>query len=247
MEPSLSCEQCEDLLADYALQALTPQEAEPVAVHLATCPRCQASLAAYEDTLTRLAQAVPQYSPPPALWRRLRRRLPAPPLVSRPRRGRRALAVAAGVVLLLGAAWGAWQAQREVVRLRQQWQVLRSELEVQRRALAFLTLPEVRQVSLRSDGGRARGVLLWHPEATQAVLIVQDLPPLAPDRVYQLWLLWDGKRDNGGIFRVDARGFGLLEVHAPKPLAAYQAAGITAEPAGGSPGPTSPRLLGGRL
>jgi anti-sigma-K factor RskA len=78
-------------------------------------------------------------------------------------------------------------------------------------------------------------------------LIVQDLPLLPSDRVYQLWLLRDSTRDNGGIFQVDAQGFGMLLIHAPHPLADYRAAGITEEPAGGSSGPTSPRLIGGRL
>jgi hypothetical protein len=36
-------------------------------------------------------------------------------------------------------------------------------------------------------------------------------------------------------------------VHAPYPLAAYQRAGITEEPAGGSPGPTSPGVISGPL
>jgi len=80
------------------------------------------------------------------------------------------------------------------------------------------------------------------------VLIVQDLPLLQRDRTYQLWLGWgDRQRDNGGVFRVDEQGFGLLRLTAPQPFTAYQRVGITEEPAGGSPGPTSPRVIGATL
>jgi hypothetical protein len=90
------------------------------------------------------------------------------------------------------------------------------------------------------------GLLLLKPDDPHAVLIVQDLQPLPRDRAYQLWLRWgDRQRDNGGVFRVDEQGFGLVYITAPQPFTTYQRVGITEEPAGGSPGPTSPRVIGG--
>jgi anti-sigma-K factor RskA len=74
------------------------------------------------------------------------------------------------------------------------------------------------------------------------------LPPLAPDRAYQLWLVnKDGQRVSGGVFSVDAEGYGWLKVWTPQPLGVYQRAGITVEPLDGSPGPTGARVLGGDL
>jgi hypothetical protein len=49
------------------------------------------------------------------------------------------------------------------------------------------------------------------------------------------------------VFRVDEQGFGLMRITAPRPFTAYQRVGITEEPAGGSPGPTSPRVIGAAL
>jgi hypothetical protein len=90
--------------------------------------------------------------------------------------------------------------------------------------------------------------LLLNPAEPHAVLIVQDLPPLQQGRAYQLWLGWgDRQRDNGGVFRVDEQGFGMLRVTTPQPFTAYQRVGITEEPAGGSPGPTSARVIGTTL
>jgi hypothetical protein len=89
--------------------------------------------------------------------------------------------------------------------------------------------------------------LLLQAGISDAILVVQDLPPLKPDRVYQLWLRRGESRDNGGTFQVDEQGFGIVFIHAPYPLSAYHRAGITEEPVGGSPGPTSPGVLGGPL
>ena len=140
------------------------------------------------------------------------------------------------------------QVQREAALVHQRWQDVQHQLALQHQAFTLITAPEVRPVVLRSDkaDSRARGLLLLKPDDPHAVLIVQDLPPLPRDRAYQLWLGWgDRQRDNGGVFRVDAQGFGLVHITAPQPFATYQRVGITEEPAGGSPGPTSPRVIGG--
>ncbi len=78
-------------------------------------------------------------------------------------------------------------------------------------------------------------------------LVVDGLPLLDESQQYQLWLIRDGVRTSGGVFSVYDEGYGLLKIDAPDPLISYQAAGITIEPAGGSPGPTGERVLGGDL
>jgi hypothetical protein len=158
------------------------------------------------------------------------------------------LLTAANVVLCLSVGWWTWQVQREAALVHKQWQNLQYELTLQRQAFTLITAPEARLVQLRSDkaDSRARGLLLLKSEDRHAVLIVQDLPPLQKDRSYQLWLGWgDRQRDNGGVFRVDEQGFGVWHISAPQPFMTYQRVGITEEPASGSPGPTSPRVIGG--
>jgi len=160
------------------------------------------------------------------------------------------LLTAANIVLCLGMGWWTWHVQREAALVHQRWQDVQRHLALQRQAFTLITAPEARPVVLRSDkpDSQARGILLLKPEEQNAVLIVQDLPPLQRDRTYQLWLgLGGSQRDNGGVFRVDAQGFGLIRIMAPQPFTAYQRVGITEEPAGGSPGPTSPRVIGATL
>ncbi|MDQ7028742.1 MAG: anti-sigma factor [Ardenticatenia bacterium] len=81
------------------------------------------------------------------------------------------------------------------------------------------------------------------------VLVVNGLAPLAQDQAYQLWLIRpDGRRDNGGVFRVERPGeLTLHRVVSPAPWTLYTGVGVTVEPATGSPGPTGPRVLHGGL
>jgi anti-sigma-K factor RskA len=261
MAAPLSCDQCEELLPDYLLRALEPEALRAMTEHLGTCERCSAQLAAYEAVLDQLGQAVLPHEPPAELRSRLlaaAREGPvltptAPEFIRRRQqptwRPRWAfLLTAANVVLCLGVGWWTWQVQREAALVHQRWQDVQRQLALQRQAFTLITAPEVRPVVLRSDktDSRAHGLLLLKPDDPHAVLIVQELPPLPRDRAYQVWLGWgDRQRDNGGVFRVDEQGFGLMNITAPQPFTTYQRVGITEEPAGGSPGPTSPRVIGG--
>jgi len=263
MASPLSCDQCEELLADYLLHALEAETLSAVIEHLSTCDRCSAQLVAYEAILDQLGQAVPQQDPPAELGSRLLAAAVEGPLLPasapeslRPRRQPTwkphwaFLLTAANVVLCLGVGWWTWHVQREASLVHQRWQDVQRQLALQRQAFTLITAPEARPVVLRSDKAesQARGVLLLQPEDPHAVLIVQDLPPLQPDRAYQLWLAWgDRQRDNGGVFRVDEQGFGVLHITAPRPFKTYLRVGITEEPAGGSPGPTSPRVIGAAM
>jgi anti-sigma-K factor RskA len=259
MTDPLSCDQCDEWLPGYVLNALTLEEATATAAHLQTCARCQARLVALEATVGRLGETVTLHEPPPELRRNLMAMVaadlaPRSPESQAPQPRWRHLwtsrwiwaLTAANAVLFLGAAWFAWQAWSNLPHGYPSWHQMAQAIAVQRQALALLTEATSRRVML-NNGTQARGTLLLQSTTAQAVLIVQNLPPLPSNRVYQLWLIRDGIRDNGGIFQVDNQGFGMLFIQAPHTFNAYQAAGITAEPAGGSPGPTSPRVIGGKL
>jgi len=55
-------------------------------------------------------------------------------------------------------------------------------------------------------------VLFVNTQSPTALLAATDLPPLPGDRVYQLWLIQDGRRTSGGLFIVDANGRSRLEI-----------------------------------
>ena len=93
----------------------------------------------------------------------------------------------------------------------------------------------------------ATGTLLITTDGEYGTLIVDGMPALAPGLGYQLWLIRDGQRTNGGVFAVNDEGYGVLEIFSPEPLGSYSAFGVTIEPEGGSPGPTGDKVLDGSL
>jgi len=91
----------------------------------------------------------------------------------------------------------------------------------------------------------AAGMLVMSDDGDYGVLIVDGLPRLDNTKQYQLWLISDGEKANGGVFSVNQEGYGNLLVASSKPLTEYSTFGITVEPEGGSPGPTGVKVLGG--
>ncbi|MDQ4144035.1 MAG: anti-sigma factor [Actinomycetota bacterium] len=76
------------------------------------------------------------------------------------------------------------------------------------------------------------------------VLLAANLPEPGEDRVYQLWLIGDNIRA-AGLFRPDQRGLVVEPVVAD--LSNTRGFGVTIEPRGGSPQPTSDLLLYGKI
>jgi anti-sigma-K factor RskA len=230
-----------DLLPAYALDCLDDAEARTLAGHLAACPLCQAELEAYRGTVCALDLAAPEAQPPPELRQRVLHAVQASspqPLVTvderlRPMPWRQLPASASSwqpallllLLLLLLSNLYLWQ---QFNRLRQ---------EAPPRAVVTLMGAET--------APQASGVLVLTADGRQATLIVEGMPPLPAGQQYQLWLIENGQRSDGGVFSVDIAGYHTMPVTPPRPITDYNAFGVTIEPAGGSPGPTGPRVLGG--
>jgi anti-sigma-K factor RskA len=76
---------------------------------------------------------------------------------------------------------------------------------------------------------------------------VRNLPELAAGQTYQGWLM-RGNEDplSIGVFKVED-GTGILIFEIGESIGEFEQVGITAEPDGGSPGPTSDPVLAGQL
>ncbi|HHH41237.1 MAG TPA: hypothetical protein ENK56_04450 [Chloroflexi bacterium] len=233
-------------LPAYVLGCLEEDEAQEVSDHLAVCPACRAEWLAYQEVVGDLALAVPQTEPPAALKGRLMAHLsarPSPTTAAAPslpwwERLRRLLQGAAplwapvSLLLIVSLA---------LLNLLL-WQRL-SRLE------RMASAPEMRIVALvgTEAAPEAHGIVVITGDGEYGSLIVEKLPPLSPEKQYQLWLIRDGQRTSGGVFSVTPDGYGVMAISSPRPLLEYSAFGITIEPAGGSPGPTGAKVLGGSL
>ena len=77
-------------------------------------------------------------------------------------------------------------------------------------------------------------------------LTVNGLPPAPNGHRYQMWLVHDTAEVSLGTFQV-SEGVGTLLFQSPVPINAADVFGISTEPTGGSPNPTTPHHLTGQV
>jgi anti-sigma-K factor RskA len=235
-----------DQIPAYALDCLDGDEAFQVEAHLTVCAACRAELEAYKATAANLGLAAPQVQLPLRLKASILRRVNQPQAAhAEPRQkvGAPGLwlrvyrwmmnsgPILVGVSLLLIIALAASN-----MVLYNQVQSLRQSSEFHLVALKGTT-----------SAPGASGIMVISQEGMAGTLIVDGLPVLSTAHQYQLWLMKDGKRTSGGLFYVGQGGYGILVVQSPGSLLNFSSFGITVEPAGGSPGPTGAKVLGGNL
>ena len=81
----------------------------------------------------------------------------------------------------------------------------------------------------------------------EAFLLTFDLPLLAEDESYQIWLIKNGVGYSAGTLTIDSTGYGQAVIIPIAPLSEFDAIGITVEPSEGSEGPTGTSVLKGDL
>ena len=238
----------DSLIPGYALDCLDPEEKQIAERHLSACRICRQELAAYQTVMADLSLAVPEMEPPERVKTRLLAQTAQPKTVQPApdgiftRLGRPIQELLAALSRSPGFALASLAL---VILLAAGNLVLIGRANRQRHT----QLDGMRTVALNGteNSPNANGLIVVSADGEYGTLVVDGLNELNPDQAYQLWLIKDGMRDNGGVFSVDHGGYGGLWVESPQPLGDYQAFGITIEPAGGSPGPTGPKVLGGEF
>jgi Anti-sigma-K factor rskA len=139
--------------------------------------------------------------------------------------------------------------QRERGRVERVVATLQGELDERDAALRLASTPQVRLVRLAglSPSPRANAQLLWNPATQAGVLLTSSLPPLPPDRVYELWAFTGNEPVPAGTFQVDEAGHGFLRLPPLLRAKRYHKFAVTDEPAGGVLKPTGPVHLSGSL
>jgi anti-sigma-K factor RskA len=233
------------LSGSYALDALTDDERSDFEKHLARCSSCAEEVRGLRETAARLAMAT-AVTPPPEMRARVlaaaprTRQLPPPgrnPLAmagGRSRLRRRPLSRAgltAGVLTLAAAVAFLVVTQFSTNQQLQQARASNSAIA------AVLAAPDARIEALpAAKGGTATAVMSLREQ--EAVVTTAGLPALPGTRVYQLWVM-----TSAGA----ARSAGLLTITSSGSTAPALAGGvlpgdrlgITVEPAGGTPQPTT--------
>ena len=241
------------LVPAYALGAADADEIALVEVALTFCPQVAEALAQYRLTAESLLYTPPPMTPAPELRRRVLQAIAADVAARQPRSLRLHarpivawLAAAAAVVVLLISNL-LWFVRVEELERRNDiltnWSGQKDELLI---ALSSSASERIDLVSTDESQAQYASVL-YSPSANYAVLVTDSLPSLPPDRTYQLWLLRGDERLSAGVFTIETDGRGALVFRIRDPLTTYTGLGISVEPAGGSPAPTTPPVATVRL
>lgn len=227
----------------YAVDALDDLERAAFERHLAECAECRAEVAGLREAASMIAETTTA-EPPAELRDRVLAGIagirplppevpaasadPAAPTAPAARRRRRTpqfLAAAAAVAVIAAGGAVAWQ---------QPWSDDSSQSQLSA-ADQVLRASDAKSTSLDFPGG-AHATVTHSDALGRAVIVTKDMPPPPPGKVYELWL------DQPGEGMVPA---GLMPVRADQTYvltgdaATATGAGITVEPEGGSPEPTT--------
>jgi anti-sigma-K factor RskA len=224
----------------YLLGAMSDAEAQAFERHMAHCPSCRDEIERLRPAADALPRAVEQLAPPPTLKaslmevveREAEGRAHEPARPARPRRslaerlralpGLRPVLVAGALALGVAAGFG-------VARLSQEDESRTVVATVDERRI-----PEA-SARLQLQGGGDDG----------AILRVQGMPTLKPNRVYQAWVLRDGTIVPQPTFEVSDNGGGAVAI--PEDLSDAEQVLVTREQRGGARAPSEEPILAVRL
>ncbi len=150
-----------------------------------------------------------------------------------------ALPLAAMVLLSIGLGWWNRTLQTEL-------QAQRAQLEQQHRVIAAIA-GGGQQIALAGTehAPAASGEVLQPPDGGRPLLLAQGLPDLAPSQVYQVWIISNGQPVGVGL--LDPSNGAAAMVALDRHLTGAEVVALTVEPPGGSPAPTGPIVLAGKV
>lgn len=232
-------EEMHALTGAYVADALSVDERVRFTAHLAACPNCQAEVAELQETMALFADLEP-VAPPDSVRDAVLDQIRTPtdeqpagneteepagtvsPLVPRHLRPW-LVAVAAAAALVVGGV---------VVT---EWVQDDQPSQTTTVADRVLNAPDAQSVEADLPGGATARVVRSLSER-KAVLVTSGMPAPPEDKVYELWLQTpEGEMQPAGLMDAGGDQRFVLEGNAAEALAA----GITVEPEGGSPEPTS--------
>lgn len=203
-EQTMNCQEMEELLGAYALEALNDEERKAADAHLAACPKCTHTLRQLQAIVDLFPLSVPTIDPSPRVKEHILARIEAEeaarhlPVQNAPMpirqqystsRWRTALLVASTLVLLLLlAATFVWN-----LSLRQQ--VTQLSMRV--------VPPVVYQLHGTGRTAAATGQVIYYTQQNIMVLRLSHLPELTGTQVYQGWLLQGQQPTSMGLLNIE--------------------------------------------
>ncbi len=257
----MTCEEFEELSGAFALDAVTPEERQAAREHLAGCTKCSHLYEELRSVVHLLPLSVTQVNPPPTAKERLMAAIREEQGVIPIERGqqiqrnrgvgtrgwtRRLVGVVAAAVLMLALLGGmtAWNVslQHTVTSFQQQNSSLRQEVNGLRPQVAESYILTSKNPSAQNVTGK----LIYLPQQHLTILIMQGLPKLQGNRVYQGWLIQNNTTLSIGLLSIQN---GVASVDFPGDITNYSAAAVSMEhgPNGSKNAPSGPVVASGQL
>jgi anti-sigma-K factor RskA len=252
----------QDLLVQYLLNEVDPSTAEKIRAELEADAELREFVSQMGDAFASMAFAAPPMAPPAGLAQRILQiernnsRGPLP----RPRSKIVWLAVPWALAACLAIACGVLSLERtrlqertgqidhELVTLQQTNARIGDELAIlQKRNV----LAQIKIATLKSQVAAyaaATAVVVWDKDQKRGILQLDKLPPPAPGKDYQLWVI-DPKITqpvSAGVLAVPNDGLIRTSFDTVKPVESAAAFAISVEREGGSPKPEGQVILVGK-
>jgi len=225
-------EHLRELIPAYVIGATDEDESRMVEAGLTDYPELAEELREFQFLNDALAESVPEMAPPPEMLGQLltaaRGSRPAahsaPKILPRPAQRQVKISwqlVAACLTLFLVLTNGFWLYRASVPTVKE---------------IVFQGNPEAELIGLRCR-------IIVSPNSDSAIMIAENFPLLEVGQTYQVWMRRDGEIVSLGMFIVDEAGDGLLSFTADAINQPFDSIGVTIEPLGGSPAPTTPSVV----
>ncbi|QPP10401.1 anti-sigma factor [Streptomyces bathyalis] len=249
------------LTGAYAVHALPATERDTFERHLAACPSCEREVAELRATAGRLGLAVSESTSPQMRASVLRQiagvRQEPPKIADGPAPGRRgtggrarpggsrgrlrslprfALAACLAAVAAVSGGVAVWQYEAAQDAREQAEQSRQYQEELAR----VLAAPDARTAGRSELPGGASGTVVVSRDRDRAAFLASGLEAPPTGKVYQLWFADGQKMRSAGL--MDSAGGGSKAVLMEGKVGRASAMGVTVEPAGGSPQPTTEPL-----
>jgi anti-sigma-K factor RskA len=237
-----------------AIGAATPDEANALGAHLASCPDCRRVRDEYADAASLLARDLDPVTPPSQLRDRIFAAIEKDNVIdARDRFNSSRWWMAAAVVFI--ALWG-WRElsirvmrekvnsrEADIRRLAGQNQLLANNNEKLSAQITALASRDTRTIALTGQqvSPSASAKVFLEPQQRRAVVFFYNLPANASDKSYQLWILRadQPKPQSAGVFDVTKSGTASISIENLPLATEIKGLAVTLEPKGGVEQPTN--------
>jgi len=236
----MNCNELRDHYELYAMGLADEPERSEIGAHLGRrCEICMQEMTRARRTVALLSGTAPSAAPSPAL----RRRILAS--VGGAQRGfgwSPFLAAALGLALFAAVYFGGRERDlaRELARVREENRRQNIELTNLTQAFTIITGKDTVMSTFGDSEPKPKGKIFVSPG--QGVLLIGgNLPPAPTGKMYEMWIIKDGKPQPAGMFQSTADG-SAMHVHRGN-TGNMAAVAVTLEDEAGSDQPTSTPLF----